>query len=150
MVLREYSKQHNEKKLPLELMIPTQKMCISYLVLAFAKFEEFWEYYHDVVPLESRSACKAVLKIMRVRKITELRNRTVGHILDKKTKRPLKHSEVMSAIAAIATPDLATFLDWVNNPAINAGTSTVVSTIEATRDSIAFKHDIQPGEIIGR
>ena len=150
MVLREYSKQHNENKLPLELMIPTQKMCISYLVLAFAKFEEFWEHYHDLVPLENRDACKAVLKIMRIRKITEFRNRAVGHIWDRKTKRPLKHSEIMSAIAAIATPDLTTFLDWVNNPAINAGTSTVVSMIETIRDSIASKHNIQPDEIVRR
>lgn len=56
----------------------------------------------------------------------------------------------MSAIAAIATPDLTTFLDWVNNPAINAGTSTVVSTIETIRDSIASKHNIQPDEIVQR
>ena len=87
---------------------------------------------------------------MRIRKITEFRNRAVGHIWDKKTKRPLKHSEVMSAIAAIAVPDLTAFLDWVNNPAIHAGTSTVVSIIEAIRDSIASKYDIQPYQIVER
>jgi hypothetical protein len=150
MVLREYSRQHNENKLLLEQMIPIQKMCISYVVLAFAKFEEFWEHYHDFVPLENRDACKAVLKVVRIRKITEFRNRAVGHIWDRKTGRPLKHSEIMSAIAAIATPDLAAFLDWVNNPAINAGTSTVVSLIETIRDSIALKHNIEPDEIVRR
>lgn len=150
MVLREYSQQHNENKLPLAPMIATQKMCISYLVLAFAKFEEFWEHYHDLVPLENRDACKAVLKVMRIRQITEFRNRAVGHIWDRQTKRPLKHSEIVSAIAAIATPDLTAFLDWVNNPAINAGTSTVVSMIETIRDSIASKHNISPDEIVRR
>ena len=87
---------------------------------------------------------------MHIRKITDFRNRAVGHIWDRKAKRPLKHSEIMSAIAAIATPDLTAFLDWINNPAINAGTSTVVSMIETIRDSIASKHDIQTEEIVRR
>ncbi len=48
MVLRGYSRQHQEGKLPLMVMIPVQKMCVSHLVLAFAKFEEFWTHYHDL------------------------------------------------------------------------------------------------------
>src|SRR5450759_3858364 len=79
MVLREYAKHHHEGTLPLELMVPIQKMCLSYVVLAFAKFEEFWKHYHDLVPDEHRDGCKSILKALRVRKVTDFRNRCVGH-----------------------------------------------------------------------
>ena len=150
MVLREYSKQHQEGKLQLELMIPIQKMCLSYLVLAFAKYAEFWKHYHDLVPQEHHNACKTILKSMQIRKITEFRNRCIGHIWDNGKQRPLAHSEVMSALATITAPDFAAFLNWINNPKANTYPSTVVSVVETVRDSLMLAHGIQPHEIVDR
>jgi hypothetical protein len=150
MVLREYRKQHYEGKLQVELMIPIQKMCLSHLVLSFAKFEEFWQHYHDLVPQEHRDPCKNIRKSMRVRKISEFRNRCVGHIWDNGKQRPLAHSEVMSALAAIMEPDLVAFLDWINSPSANTYPLTVVSVVEAIRNALLAIYDIQPHEFIDR
>ena len=149
-VLREYAKQHHEGKLALVAMIPIQKMCISYLVLAFAKFEEFWKHYHDLVPDEHHNACKTILKTLRARKVTDFRKRCVGHIWDRKHQRPLAHSEVLNALNVIATPNLGEFLGWINNPKANVYPSTVVSVVEAVRDAVMLTHRIQPDEIVDR
>ncbi len=149
-VLSEYAKQHHEKKLALIVMIPIQKMCISYLVLAFAKFEEFWKHYHDLVPNEHHKACKTILKTLRDRKVTDFRNRCVGHIWDRKRQRPLTHSEVLNALKVIAAPNLGEFLRWINNPNANVYPSTVVSVVEAIRDAVMLTHSIRPNEIVGR
>ena len=150
MVLHEYSKQHRENKLRLELMVPIQKMCLSHLVLAFAKFEEFWKHYHDLVPTEHRDACKSILKSISNRKISEFRNRCVGHIWDKVNQRPLAHSEVMSALAGITAPDFAAFLNWVNNPVAKLPPASVASIVESVRDSLMLAYSIHPQEIVNR
>lgn len=150
MVLHEYSKQHREGKLQLVQMIPIQKMCLSHLVLALAKFEEFWKHYHDLIPQEHRDACKSILKAMRTRKVSEFRNRCVGHIWDKGKQRPLAHSEVMTALEAIAVPDFAAFLSWINNPKANTYPLTVVSIVETVRDALVSAHSIQPEEFVDR
>lgn len=135
---------------PVESFVPLQRMCISHIALAFAKLEEFWEHYHDLVPGECRDDLKAVLKEMRSRGITEFRNRCAGHIWDKKAKRPLKHSEVLDAIERMANGDFPAFLKWVNDPANNDYPRTVVSVIEMVRNKIAAQHSILPEEVVGR
>ena len=125
-------------------------MCLSYLVLAFAKFEEFWGHYHNLVPQEHRDACKSIVKTLRARKVAEFRNRCVGHIWDSEKQRPLAHSEVMSALAAIAVPNFAEFLNWINNPKANTYSSTVVSVVEAVRNALVLAYGIQPHEIVNR
>lgn len=150
MVFHDYSNQLQQGKLQMVQMVPIQKMCLSNVVLGFAKFEEFWRHYHDIVPEEHRAACKAILKEIRTRKIGDFRNHCVGHIWDNEKKRPLMLSEVMSALEVLAAPNFKAFLDWVNNPRANVYPTTVVSVIEAVRDSISAQHKIHPDEIFKR
>jgi hypothetical protein len=150
MVFREYEAQARAGKVPLDMMVGIQKMCVSHLVLAFAKFEEFWKHYHDVVPGEHREACRAIRTTIRERKVSEFRNRCVGHIWSNDARRPLKHSEVMEALQTLVNQDLGAFLRWINNPEANAYPSTVVSVIEAVRDAIVAEHGIRPEEIVDR
>jgi hypothetical protein len=125
-------------------------MCLSHLVLAFAKFGEFWKHYHQLVPDAHRAHGKAMLKAIRARKIEDFRNRCVGHIWDNERKRPLAQSEVMNSLSVMASPDFDSFLNWINSPTANAYPSTVVSVVEAIRDAIAAAHGIQPDEVIHR
>lgn len=150
MVFREYSAHLQQGKLLLMQMVPIQKMCISNIVLAFAKFEEFWQHYSDVVPEQHRDACKQVLRQIRERKITDFRNHCVGHIWNKQQRRPLAHSEVIVALDLMVRQDFPSFLKWVNDPAGNFYPSTVVSVIETVRDAICEHHQIKPEELVGR
>lgn len=144
MVFREYSQQFQLGKLTLEMMVPIQKMCLSNVVLAFAKFEEFWKHYHNLIPQAHREACKAILKSMRARKVKDFRNKCVGHIWDNEKQRPLAHSEVMSALSTLAAPDFDSFLDWINKPRGNVYPNTVVSVVEAVRDELMSLHGLLP------
>lgn len=150
MVFREYSAHLRAGKLSLEMMVGVQKMCLSNVVLAFAKFDEFWKHYHDVVPLEHREACKSILKAVHTRKITEFRNRVVGHIWNTTAQRPLRHSEIMQALDFMTANDFEGFLNWVNNPEANTYPSTVVSVVEAVRNTIVSAYGIRPEEIVNR
>jgi hypothetical protein len=150
MVFREYAGELKRGKLLLMQMVPIQKMCLSNVVLAFAKFEEFWQHYSDVVPAAHRDACKQILKEIRDRKITDFRNQCVGHIWNKQKRRPLAHSEVMAALDGMVNQDFPAFLQWINNPGGNTYPLTVVSVIETMRDAICAEHGISPNELIGR
>jgi len=150
MVFREYSAHLQQGKLLWMQMVPIQKMCISNIVLAFAKFEEFWQHYSDVVPAEHRDACKQILKEVRERKITDFRNHCVGHIWNKQQRRPLAHSEVIAALEVMVKQNFPAFLKWVNDPHGNDYPKTVVSVIETVRDAICQQHQISPEELVGR
>jgi len=133
-----------------ESFVALQRMCISYIALAFAKVEEFWEHYHDIIPPDCRDECKKVLKEIRERKIKNFRNRCVGHIWDSKAKRPLRHSEVIAGIEQMSKSDFHGFLKWVNDPRGNAYPNTVVSIVETVRDKLAEKYGIRPEEVTSR
>ena len=44
---QDFSGKLKRGEFPVEAFVPLQRMCISHVALAFAKFEEFWEHYHD-------------------------------------------------------------------------------------------------------
>jgi hypothetical protein len=150
MVFREYHAEFQRGKLIDIQMVPIQKMCISNIVLAFAKFEEFWQHYSDVVPEPRRQACKNILKEIRERRITDFRNHCVGHIWNKQQRRPLTHSEVRTSLEFMVREDFAAFLNWINTPGGNEYPKTVVSIIETVRDAICAEHNVRPEEMIAR
>lgn len=47
---QDFAGRLRRREIPLETFVPIQRMCISHVALAFAKFEEFREHYHDLVP----------------------------------------------------------------------------------------------------
>jgi len=79
-ILVDYAERHQAGTFPFELMIAVSNLCLSHLILAVAKFEEFWRRYNDLVPKEHHGACKSIMKFSQDRKITNFRNRYVGHI----------------------------------------------------------------------
>jgi len=56
----------------------------------------------------------------------------------------------MSALGAIAVPNIAEFLDWLNNPKSTKYPASVVPVVEAMRDALVRVHGIQPHEIVNR
>jgi hypothetical protein len=97
-ILLDYAERHLAGTFGRDQMITVSNLCLSYLILAFAKFEEFWSHYNDLVLAEHREACKSIMTFIQTRKITNLRNRYVGPIWDNEKRRPLLQSEVRSAL----------------------------------------------------
>jgi hypothetical protein len=114
------------------------------------KFIEFWQRYKDVVPPEYRDSCKAVLRTLAQRKVSDFRNKCVGHIWDKDHHQPLIHSEINRRLDVVMSNDLSAFLNSLNNPKNNVYPSTVVSVVETLRDVLMTKHSISPDEFVNR
>ena len=150
MAFREYDQQYRRRLLPLNLMVPIQKMCLSHLMLTLSKWLEVHEKYHTIFPSQAASVCRELNKTIRQRGIPDFRNKCVGHIWDKQTGRPLVQSEIMSKLNTIIAGSLPDFLKWLNDPAGNIYPKTVVSIVEKIRDDIVAEHNIQPDEIIER
>jgi len=151
MVLRVYHQQYRTGgAFNLEQMIAVQKMCLSHLVLAFVKLLEFWKRYHQLVPDKHRADLKALNDTLKRKGVRDFRNKVAGHIWDSKQGRPLRHSEIMASLEVLTDGHLDQFLRWVNNPDGNTYPQTVLSVIEALRDSLVDEHGIQVPEVIDR
>jgi hypothetical protein len=150
MAYREYDQQHRSGRLPLNLMIPIQKMCLSHLTLTLSKWLEVHEKYHAIFPTETVAVCRELNKTIRQRGIPDFRNKCIGHIWDKKVGRPLVQSEIMARLDKIVAGDLPAFLKWLNDPKGNTYPETVVSIVEKIRDDLVAQHGIRPDEIIDR
>lgn len=148
-VFREYREHCRRGRLHLQLMVPIQKMCFSHIILTLAKWLEFYDHYHHIIPDRYRDVCKDLNKTIRGKGIPAFRNIIVGHIWDKKLKRPLVLSEVMSRLESIIGGHADTFLNWVYDP---SGTTspTVFSTAETIRDVLVKKYNISPKSAIER
>lgn len=150
LVLLDYHQRHKAGYVTLQQMTGVQKMCLSHLVLAFAKLQEFWDRFHRVVPVEHRERFKELNRALKHKDVKEFRNKVVGHIWDNSLRRPLRHSEIMNRLEALTDGHLSEFLRWVNNPQDNTYPRTVRSIVETVRDSMVTEYGIQPDEVIDR
>lgn len=149
-VLRDYRAQYQDNKLPKELMVGIQKMCISHLVMGACKFIEFFERFHDILDADDRNDAKALVREFNNRGISEFRNTVVGHIWDKKKGRPLVLSEIIQHLDRLTRKDLGAFLDWINKLEVHQRPDSVVGTVEKIRSNVVVAHSIQPDEVTGR
>ena len=112
------------------------KMADSFIFVTLAKWIEFYDRYHPVIPVEQRDTCKQLRDELDKRGIREFRNKIVGHIWHRKRQRPLLVSEIKKLDARITKGDEKGFLLWINNPDNNHFGTTFVGTSEAVRDRI--------------
>lgn len=147
MVLNEYVQILSGKKEQETALIAIHKMCLSYLVITLNKWLEFYDKYHSIIPSHLHNECKELTKDLKRRQVNEFRNKCVGHIWDKKNKRPLYNSEINESLNAIIGTSLSEFLNWVNNPYGNHYPNTVVSIIETVRNELAENYSISYEEI---
>jgi len=150
MLLRYWDTEVRAGRSPEILMVNVQKICVSHLVLALCKFVEFHDRFHQVIPLEHRKTCKALVREIKQKGAVEFRNKAVGHIWDNEQQRPLIHSEIMTRLTRLTGGDMSAFLNWINNPEANEYPSNVVNVVETVRDSLMSEYSISPDEIIHR
>jgi len=150
MVLRDYSHALKVGRLAMVQMVPIQKMCVSHLVLTLAKWLEFYDRYHDLIPDTYRDEIKRKNKILNDKKVRHFRNVVIGHLWDKDKKRPLVLSEIMSRLEIILGPKPGEFLKWINDPENEEYPNTLVSVVEALRADLMNKYSIAPEQAIER
>ncbi len=150
MLFREWDAQFKAGRVKEDLMVTVRKICLFHLVLGLSKFEEFYRRFHQVILSKHRDACKGLVREIERKGVIDFRNSCVGHIWDKKLKRPLVHSEIMERFEHITEGNVSAFLDWINNPRGNTYPSTVVSIVETVRDALMAQYCISFDEFIDR
>jgi hypothetical protein len=150
MVFREYEASFKKRPPTNGLELSVNRLCLSHLILNLCKVIEFWTRYKSVVPTQLKEAFKSLVKTLEGRKVTEFRNKYIGHIWDDELNRPLVHSEVIRKIEILCEGDLNNVLNWINNPKANSFPCTVISVIETTRDALVATYQIGNDEIIKR
>lgn len=146
-VLREYRDLYEVGKIPPPQMTCIQKMCISHLVLSLCKFLELRKYYGYLIPEPHRAFLKKTEKEIIEKRVRDFCNKCVGHILDDRTKRPLRHSEISEFLLKFG--NLGDFLNWINDRSPESG-ANIVRTIEIARDELCATHNISPEDILHR
>jgi hypothetical protein len=115
------------------------KMADSFLFVTLAKWIEFYDRYHVLIPSDTRNICEQLRNELDKRGVREFRNKVVGHIWSKKHGRPLLPKEIEELDRKIIRGDAKEFLRWVNDPKNNSLGATIVGTSEAVRDAIKKK-----------
>lgn len=123
------------------------KMADSFLFLTLAKWIEFYDRYHFLIPPDARAICESLRNELERRGVREFRNRVVGHIWSKKHSRPLMPNEIEDLEKKITRGDAREFLRWINDPNNNHLGETIVGTSEFVRDAIKKKWALSEGEL---
>jgi hypothetical protein len=123
------------------------KMADSFLFLALAKWIEFYDRYHVLIPEDLRPTCKQLRNELDKRGVREFRNKVVGHIWSRKHLRPMLPNEIEELDRKITKGNAKAFLKWINDPTDNRFGSTIVGTSEAVRNAIKTKWSLSDKEL---
>lgn len=118
------------------------RMCYFHLILLLAKWVEFYEKYSSTIPDDCIQECRALTNEIRKLKIPMFRNKYIGHVWDKDTKRPLSSNEISGYMKQITKGDQAAFLRWINDAHNDQYPKTVVSIISHVRDRLRADYNI--------
>ena len=123
------------------------KMANSYIFLTLAKWIEFYDRYHVVIPQKLRATCKKMRNDLDNRGVKKFRNEVVGHIWSRKHNRPLLIGEIEELENKITNGDANRFLRWINEPDNNCFGTTIVGTSEVVRNEIMNKWSLSKHEL---
>ena len=123
------------------------KMADSFLFVTLAKWIEFYDRYHVLIPPDAKAICENLRNELDRRGVREFRNKVVGHIWSKKHSRPLLPNEIEDLDRKITKGDARKFRRWINDPNNNQLGATIVGTSEFVRDAIKKKWSLSEQEL---
>jgi hypothetical protein len=136
-----------QPKVSHEFKVTMNRMCVWHLIATLSKWQEVYDCYHEVFPGDVRKASRDLRKELEKRGVRDFRNTVVGHILDKKTKKPLSRTDIDQRLNKISSGDYEGFLRWVNASGGNVFPNTVVSIVEQIRDRLTQEYSITQAEL---
>jgi len=136
-----------QPKVDHEFKLTMHRMCVWHVIATLSKWQEVYDCYHEVFPEDVRKASRDLRKELEKRGVRDFRNTVVGHILDKKTKKPISATDIDKKLNKIFNDSYDGFLLWVNNPAGNVFPTTVISIVEQIRDRLMQHYSITPAEL---
>lgn len=127
---------NGKQSLSQNMRVGLNRLSTVHLLLALAKWMEFYKYYKDLIPEDLAPAAKANYKKLQSRGVREFRNKVVGHIWDDKLKRPLSTAEVHTRLSDIIGPNEDSFNRLIYDPDAASRTDHLVGLTEEIRDAL--------------
>lgn len=136
-----------QPKVDQEFKVTMHRMCVWHVIATLSKWQEVYDCYHEVFPEDVREASRDLRKELERRGVRDFRNTVVGHILDKRTKKPISVTDIHRKLEKIFNGSYEGFLLWVNNPAGNVFPETVTSVVEQIRNRLMQQYSITSAEL---
>jgi hypothetical protein len=136
-----------QPKVDREFKVTMHRMCVWHSVATLSKWQEVYDCYHEIFPEDVRNASRDLRKDLEQRGVRDFRNTVVGHILDKKTQKPISAADIDNKLNKIFKGGYEGFLVWVNNPAGNVFPTTVISVVEQIRNRLMQHYSISDAEL---
>jgi len=86
------------------------RVTVSWLILTMAKVEELWRKYAVLAEPTTREKMKAVLKEISDRGLTDMRDKSIAHIIDHDTDDPLTPQAIEDLMKRITRGDFLAFI----------------------------------------
>lgn len=114
-----------------------RRFCLSYVFLSLSKWIEYYDHYKTIIPTDVQQYAKNLRNEIDRKGIKRFRDKIVGHIWDKDTKRPITMDDIENRLQEILGPGgIEGFMRWVNNLEGNQFPTNAVMVIERVRDRI--------------
>ena len=146
-VYRCYLEGRKAGRVSFEAMASVQRLCFTNIILALNKIREFNKRYLRIVPQVHRAALIQLQENIVAREIPDFRDHCIGHIWNRKTNQPVKHSEIMNRLSVIVGAKPKTFVNWLH---LTGRSDTVADLLETVRDALMKEHVVTRDEVIGR
>jgi hypothetical protein len=134
-----FSAIDDKRPLSVNMRAGLSRLSTTHLILALAKWMEFYERYKSLIPQSTAATAKTVYSNLKTRGVRDFRNKVVGHIWDKDVGKPLSKEDMQERLARVIGPDEEAFNRWIYNPSATDPTSHLVGLTEEIRDALRTK-----------
>lgn len=131
-----FSDINDKRSLSVNMRAGLTRLSTTHLILALAKWMEFYERYKSLIPERTAVSAKIVYKDLKGRGVRDFRNKVAGHIWDKDVGKPLSKEDTQKWLARVIGPDEAAFNRWIYNPDATDRTSHLVGLTEKIRNAL--------------
>ena len=124
------------KKIPIKSPIGFlhEQILVNSAILSLCKWIEFYKFYRDLIPESVFKHAEKLNSDISKTKPQKFRNNHIGHILNRKTKKPLSGEEIAESYKAIFGGRFSEFWAWLGE--MNPNPNTIVSRMDVVRDAI--------------
>ena len=134
--VRDHVLDNRKKKLGKVAAFLLEQQLINAVVLDFCKWIEFYRQYRDVIPASILSHADQLNSDICKLSPRDFRNNFIGHILNRKTGKPLSPQEIVEHYKSIVGNSFDEFWLWVGDMSTTINPNTIVGRMEIIRTEI--------------
>jgi hypothetical protein len=138
------------------MFVNLYRMSISWLILSLAKIEELWSKYGRLAEETTTKTMRSIVGEIHRKNIVSIRKRTVAHLFDRETSRPIPPEQLQREIIQMMNGgDVMGFIHWLRHPDETNRAGTVFATLRKFGDEIRARYsdirnynELAPGQDI--